>query len=54
MITFDWFVLPNNFPKVLEGNYDNDKGQGQEFSTMDEWKEAANAIRRHSSNPGEN
>lgn len=22
-ITFDWFVLPNNFPKVLEGNYDN-------------------------------
>lgn len=24
-ITFDWFVLPSNFPKVLEGNYDNDK-----------------------------
>lgn len=22
-ITFDWFVLPNNFHKVLEGNYDN-------------------------------
>lgn len=22
-ITFDWFVRPNNFPKVLEGNYDN-------------------------------
>lgn len=22
-ITFDWFVLPNNFPKVLEGNYKN-------------------------------
>ena len=22
-ITFDWFVLPNNFSKVLEGNYDN-------------------------------
>ncbi len=21
VITFDWFVLPNNFPKVLEGNY---------------------------------
>ena len=20
-ITFDWFILPNNFPKVLEGNY---------------------------------
>ena len=21
-ITFEWFVRPNNFPKVLEGNYD--------------------------------
>lgn len=26
VITFDWFVLPNNFPKVLEGNYDNSRG----------------------------
>lgn len=23
VITFDWFVLPGNFPKVLEGNYSN-------------------------------
>lgn len=23
VITFDWFVLPNNFPKVLEGQYSN-------------------------------
>ena len=23
IITFEWFVRPNNFPKVLEGNYDN-------------------------------
>lgn len=23
VITFDWFVLPSNFPKVLDGNYDN-------------------------------
>ena len=22
---FDWIMRPNNFPKVLEGNYDNDK-----------------------------
>ena len=22
-ISFDWFVLPSNFPKVLEGKYDN-------------------------------
>lgn len=25
-ITFDWFVRPNNFPKVLDGNYDNRGG----------------------------
>lgn len=24
IITFDWFVLPSNFPKVLEGNYDDE------------------------------
>lgn len=23
VITFDWFIRPNNFPKVLEGNYNN-------------------------------
>ena len=23
MVTFDWFLLPSNFQKVLEGNYDN-------------------------------
>ena len=26
LITFDWFVRPNNFPKVLEGQYD-DRGR---------------------------
>lgn len=26
-ITFDWFVKPNNFPKVLDGNYRNDEGR---------------------------
>ena len=25
-ITFDWFVRPNNFPKVLEGQYDDHAG----------------------------
>lgn len=29
IITFDWFVLPSNFPKVLEGNY-SDRGPAQE------------------------
>ena len=23
VLTFDWLIRPNNFPKVLEGNYDN-------------------------------
>lgn len=34
-ITFDWFVRPNNFPKVLEGNYDNKdfKGNGKTESS---------------------
>lgn len=25
VITFDWLIKPNNFPKVLEGNYDERK-----------------------------
>lgn len=28
-ITFDWFILPNNFPKVLDGNYLNADGPKQ-------------------------
>ncbi len=33
MITFDWFVLPSNFPKVLEGKYDNSGQSDNEFSS---------------------
>ena len=22
-VTYDWFIKPNNFPKVLDGNYNN-------------------------------
>ena len=29
MITFDWFVKPNNFTKVLEGNYNKEKRNGK-------------------------
>lgn len=29
MITFDWFVLPNNFPKVHDGYYENSTQQPQ-------------------------
>ena len=28
VITFDWFVRPNNFPKVLDGNYNGDSQAG--------------------------
>ncbi len=30
MITFDWFVLPSNFPKVLEGNYSDGEIGGRD------------------------
>lgn len=32
-ITFDWFVKPNNFPKVLEGNYNNTNPKPQQATT---------------------
>ena len=33
MITFDWFVRPNNFPKVLDGQYDNNSSR----QNLGEW-----------------
>ena len=33
-ITFDWFVNPTNFQKVLEGNYDR-KGETKKIDTRD-------------------
>lgn len=36
-ITFDWMIRPNNFPKVLEGNYDN-KVSGEQQG-KDWWKQ---------------
>lgn len=35
-ITFDWFIKPNNFPKVLEGNYKEVKagGASTEYGTV--------------------
>ena len=34
--SFDWIMKPNNFPKVLEGNYDNDrfKNTGYDNTTV--------------------
>ena len=47
VITFDWFVKPNNFIKVLEGNYndlhepDTSQGKGQnpkQYTTAENYK----------------
>ena len=42
MVTFDWFLLPSNFQKVLEGNYDNRNQRhtdklSQKFEEMKNW-----------------
>ena len=38
-ITFDWFVLPTNFPKVLDGNYRNKEKEqkGDGLNGVREW-----------------
>ena len=33
-ITFDWFVKPNNFPKVLDGNYADRNSTGKETNNI--------------------
>lgn len=42
-ITFDWFVKPNNFQKVLDGNYDERGPKHNETDRvqdeLEEWKE---------------
>ncbi len=37
MITFDWFLRPNNFPKVLEGNYNDDCTQATSGGGSSGW-----------------
>lgn len=38
-ITFDWFVKPNNFPKVLDGNYLDKTASDLQVSTKsDDWQ----------------
>ena len=42
VITFDWFVLPNNFPKVHDGNYDSNKPNNNvNTSTVEQFAERA-------------
>lgn len=47
--TFDWFIRPNNFPKVLSGNYDNRPAPAQQtkaaaeldgsYHMMEKWRQ---------------
>ena len=36
--TFDWFIKPNNFPKVLGGNYDDNAAEVDEGPTVDDYQ----------------
>ena len=45
-ITFDWFVKPNNFLKVVNGNYDNREKKEQSTRHGREMKETYNTIER--------
>jgi hypothetical protein len=49
VITFDWFVKPNNFPKVLEGNYSSKRknvaGDGKQAErSMDMFEKIARGL----------
>lgn len=48
VITFDWFVLPNNFPKVLDGNYDDhpDNQKSDVEQGNQKWKPASKLAKR--------
>ena len=46
MITFDWFLLPSNFQKVLEGNYDNSGHKPKESKKEPMGNDAFMAIMR--------
>ena len=39
LITFDWFVKPNNFAKVADGNYDNKDAQDNRQAFFDKWRD---------------
>lgn len=38
MITFDWLVKPNNYPKVLEGNYRNNPNRAVEAQKVQQFR----------------
>ena len=40
IVTFDWFVKPNNFPKVLEGQYDDHEGANPDTASRYSYDDA--------------
>ena len=51
--TFDWFVKPNNFPKVLEGNYTDKKATETDWRTSEAYQIAEYLAREKAKdNPG--
>ena len=51
--TFDWFVKPNNFPKVLEGNYTDKKAAETDWRTSEAYQIAEYLAREKAKdNPG--
>ena len=43
MVTFDWFIKPANFQKVLEGNYDN-RAENESLTGQDKYSKRIDAI----------
>lgn len=44
--TFDWLIRPNNFPKVLEGNYDEKNINQTDFNERKRRNDAASIMER--------
>lgn len=54
-ITFDWFVLPANFPKILEGNYDKKEAAKEDnLSGIKDWYSKHRGLDEYSSSTSNN
>lgn len=53
-ITFDWFVRPNNFPKVVNGNYDNRAKKQPETKKAREMQSNYDMMKRWAESHAEN
>lgn len=51
-VTFDWFVKPNNFPKVHDGNYNNQHGNSPKHESSFDLDEFDNFTMQSCQNRG--